>query len=198
LLQLVDSGSSSLMKASFSVAVAADENLKWTVTHGQAHRRPRTCHSTLKLTYTQTYAHLHTHSLTRTHYHTWTHTHTLTHAYTPRPQEEKISEAERDVEDGEARVQSTKVEYEGIVARMTEELNRFQKERASDMSALLRDFALAQAQVSGCSCGQKGVGPTVGVGVYPYVHILVCVAYFAYVCGYTVQESMSTPIISVL
>lgn len=69
-------------------------------------------------------------------------------------QEEKISEAEREVEEGERRVQSSKIAYEGIVARMTEELNRFQKERASDMSALLRAFALAQAQV--CGAGREG------------------------------------------
>lgn len=35
--------------------------------------------------------------------------------------------------------------YETIRDTMREELNRFQKERASEMSALLRDFALAQA-----------------------------------------------------
>mmetsp|Transcript_21494 Transcript_21494/g.59509 ORF Transcript_21494/g.59509 Transcript_21494/m.59509 type:complete len:451 (+) Transcript_21494:211-1563(+) len=67
---------------------------------------------------------------------------------TPGLKEEKITEAEREVEDGEARVRAAKLSYDSIVARMTEEMNRFQKERASDMSALLRDFALAQAQAA--------------------------------------------------
>jgi hypothetical protein len=34
--------------------------------------------------------------------------------------------------------------YEELVARLTEELNRFQKERATDTNALLRDLALVQ------------------------------------------------------
>lgn len=41
-------------------------------------------------------------------------------------------------------MRSTKIAYEELVAVMTEELNRWQKERAADMAALLRDFALAQ------------------------------------------------------
>ena len=34
--------------------------------------------------------------------------------------------------------------YEELVSRLTEELNRFQKERAADTNALLRDLALTQ------------------------------------------------------
>jgi hypothetical protein len=36
------------------------------------------------------------------------------------------------------------VVYEQIASRMTEELNRFQKERAAEVAALLRGFAVAQ------------------------------------------------------
>ena len=36
-----------------------------------------------------------------------------------------------------------------IVQRMTGELDRFQRERAHEIGLVLRDFALAQAQVSG-------------------------------------------------
>jgi len=56
-------------------------------------------------------------------------------------------------------VQACKIAYEAIVARMTEELNRFQKERAAEMGALLRDFALAQAGVGarvGCCATTDG------------------------------------------
>ncbi|KAL6765440.1 hypothetical protein V8C86DRAFT_3083011 [Haematococcus lacustris] len=64
------------------------------------------------------------------------------------PQEEKISDAERDVAEGEARQHEARIAYDTIVARMTEELNRFQKERAAEMSQLLREFALAQASAA--------------------------------------------------
>lgn len=57
-----------------------------------------------------------------------------------------MCEAEREVADAEARVSSTKIAYDAIVARMTEELNRFQKERAAELASLLKEFALAQAQ----------------------------------------------------
>jgi hypothetical protein len=48
------------------------------------------------------------------------------------------------VTEAEERLRSSKIAYEELVATMTEELNRWQKERAADMAALLRDFALAQ------------------------------------------------------
>jgi sorting nexin-1/2 len=48
------------------------------------------------------------------------------------------------VSEAEERLRSSKISYEELVATMTEELNRWQKERAADMAALLRDFALAQ------------------------------------------------------
>lgn len=63
-------------------------------------------------------------------------------------QEVKILEAERDLHDAEERVKLAKIAYEAIVARMTEELNRFQKERSADMNLVLRDFALTQAQLA--------------------------------------------------
>lgn len=48
--------------------------------------------------------------------------------------------------------------YEELVSRLTEELNRFQKERAADTNALLRDLALTQARgggVRGVLCGTR-------------------------------------------
>jgi sorting nexin-1/2 len=48
------------------------------------------------------------------------------------------------VTEAEERLRASKIAYEELVATMTEELNRWQKERAADMAALLRDFALAQ------------------------------------------------------
>lgn len=63
---------------------------------------------------------------------------------TPGSPPEKLAEAEREVSEAEGRLRSTKIAYEELVSVMTEELNRWQKERAADMSTLLRDFALAQ------------------------------------------------------
>lgn len=62
-------------------------------------------------------------------------------------------------------MQACKIAYESIVARMTEELNRFQKERASDMSMLLKDFAMAQAQVGGR--GRRGKLPVLIAAARP-------------------------------
>jgi hypothetical protein len=50
------------------------------------------------------------------------------------------------VTEAEERLRSSKIAYEELVATMTEELNRWQKERTADMAALLRDFALAQVR----------------------------------------------------
>lgn len=38
--------------------------------------------------------------------------------------------------------------YDTIVSRMSEELGRFQRERSADMSSVLKQFALAQAQLA--------------------------------------------------
>lgn len=67
---------------------------------------------------------------------------------TPGSKDDKVAEAERDLNEADQRVKNAKIAYESIVARMTEELNRFQKERAADMNTVLRDFALAQAQIA--------------------------------------------------
>ncbi|KAF6250693.1 Vps5 C terminal like-domain-containing protein, partial [Scenedesmus sp. NREL 46B-D3] len=67
---------------------------------------------------------------------------------TPGSPQEKLTEAEREVTEAEERLRSSKISYEELVATMTEELNRWQKERAADMAALLRDFALAQASMA--------------------------------------------------
>ena len=42
-------------------------------------------------------------------------------------QEARVADCEREVEVAEALVQSTKMSYDTIVSRMTEELNRYQK-----------------------------------------------------------------------
>lgn len=71
---------------------------------------------------------------------------------TPGSPPDKLAEAEHEVAAAEERLRGSKIAYEELVATMTEELNRWQKERAADMSALLRDFALAQVR-NGLSCG---------------------------------------------
>jgi len=65
---------------------------------------------------------------------------------TPGLKDEKIVEAEREVSDADTKVRNAKMAYDTIVSRMTEELNRFQKERAAEMGSLLKEFALTQAQ----------------------------------------------------
>lgn len=67
---------------------------------------------------------------------------------TPGYKEDKLAEAERDLNEADQRAKNAKIAYESIVARMTEELNRFQKERAADLSSVLRNFALMQAQLA--------------------------------------------------
>lgn len=71
---------------------------------------------------------------------------------TPGSGPDKLAEAERDISDSEARVRDTRIVYESLVATMTEELHRWQRERAADMTALLRDFALSQV------CAAAGFG----------------------------------------
>ncbi|MEW5297107.1 MAG: hypothetical protein WDW38_005917 [Sanguina aurantia] len=67
---------------------------------------------------------------------------------TPGAKEESVSAAERDVGEGETRVKNTRIGYDTIVSRMSEELSRFQRERSADMSSVLKEFALAQAQLA--------------------------------------------------
>ncbi|KAK9806881.1 hypothetical protein WJX72_006093 [[Myrmecia] bisecta] len=67
---------------------------------------------------------------------------------TPGIKEEKVGEAERELNEASHKVEAAKEGYALIVRRMSEELARFQRERAQDMAALLRDFVLAQAQLA--------------------------------------------------
>lgn len=66
----------------------------------------------------------------------------------PNTKQEKILEAEREVETAEVRMKEMQQAYEAIVEKMSQEITRFQKERALEMSAVLRDFALSQAQLA--------------------------------------------------
>ena len=63
-------------------------------------------------------------------------------------QEEKVAEAERELNDAQHKVESTKQTYETIVLRMSQDLSRFQKERAVELAAVLHGFAVSQAQLS--------------------------------------------------
>jgi hypothetical protein len=63
-------------------------------------------------------------------------------------QEEKRSEVERELNDAQHRVESAKDTYELIVRRMSQELARFQQERATEMAGVLRAFAVAQATLA--------------------------------------------------
>ena len=65
------------------------------------------------------------------------------------PQEEKVAEVERELNEAQHRVEGAKTGYELIVRRMAEELVRFQRERASELAAVLRSFAAAQTQLAG-------------------------------------------------
>jgi hypothetical protein len=53
-------------------------------------------------------------------------------------QEQKLSEAEREVQEAEERTRTTHLAYEQLVTCMTEELNRFQKQRATEMRQVRR------------------------------------------------------------
>ena len=65
------------------------------------------------------------------------------------PQEEKVAEVERELNEAQHRVEGARAGYELIVRRMAEELVRFQRERASELASVLRAFAAAQAQLAG-------------------------------------------------
>lgn len=62
--------------------------------------------------------------------------------------EEKVAEAERELNDAQHKVENTKQTYETIVLRMSQDLSRFQKERAVELAAVLREFAITQAQLA--------------------------------------------------
>ena len=53
---------------------------------------------------------------------------------------------ERELNDAQHRVEAAKADYELIVSRMAQELPRFQRERAQEMAAVLREYAAGQAQ----------------------------------------------------
>ena len=59
-----------------------------------------------------------------------------------------MSEVERELNEAQHRVEAAKDTYELIVRRMSQELARFQTERATEMAAVLRAFAVAQATLS--------------------------------------------------
>ena len=60
-----------------------------------------------------------------------------------------MAEVERELNEAQHRVENAKAVYEVIVRRMSEELARFQRERAADLAGVLRSFAMAQAQLAG-------------------------------------------------
>ncbi|KAK9843542.1 hypothetical protein WJX81_008116 [Elliptochloris bilobata] len=66
----------------------------------------------------------------------------------PGIKEEKVSEAERELNEAQRRVEAARAAYESIVQRMSEELVRFQRDRAHEFAAVLRAFAAAQAQLA--------------------------------------------------
>uniref|UniRef100_A0A061QU72 Sorting nexin-1/2 n=1 Tax=Tetraselmis sp. GSL018 TaxID=582737 RepID=A0A061QU72_9CHLO len=67
---------------------------------------------------------------------------------TPGVKEEKVSHAERDLNEATSNAEKAKEEYDVIVGRMNDELVRFQKERAADIGEVLKEFALAQAKLA--------------------------------------------------
>ena len=67
---------------------------------------------------------------------------------TPGIREEKAAEAERELNEAQQRVEKAKKDFEGIAQRMAVELARFQRERAQEMTVVLRDFSVTQAQLS--------------------------------------------------
>jgi sorting nexin-1/2 len=67
---------------------------------------------------------------------------------TPGIQEMKIAEAERDLNEAQRNAEQTKATYELIVRRMGPEMERFQKERAQEMSWVLRDFVMVEGKMA--------------------------------------------------
>eukprot|EP00210_Caulerpa_lentillifera_P001766 g1696.t1 len=69
---------------------------------------------------------------------------------------EKVIEAEQEVERAEVKKKEASENYENLVKTMSLEITRFQEERATEMSKVLRDFALAQAQLASQSAKEWG------------------------------------------
>ena len=57
-----------------------------------------------------------------------------------------MAEAEREVFEAGQRLEAAQAQYETIVHCMSRELARFQRERAAETGALLRDFAMSQVR----------------------------------------------------
>jgi len=74
-----------------------------------------------------------------------------------------VSEAERELNEAQRRVEAARGAYETIVQRMSEELVRFQRERAREFAAVLRAFAGAQAQLAADSAkAWRALAPVAG------------------------------------
>lgn len=94
---------------------------------------------------------------------------------TPGSGSDKLAEAERDINEADQRVRNAKIAYEEMVSKMTEELNRFQKERAAELNTVMRDFALTQVStVAGFT------GSWVVVGLSTQVACKCRVSHFAF------------------
>lgn len=57
-----------------------------------------------------------------------------------------MSDCEREVDAAQALLSSTKMSYDTIVSRMTEELHLYQKERSNETKEVLKRFAAMQAR----------------------------------------------------
>ena len=64
-------------------------------------------------------------------------------------QVDKVAEAEHEVYDAGTRLETAQDAYETIVRRMSQELARFQKERAEETMHLLQTFARSQVLICG-------------------------------------------------
>ena len=72
-----------------------------------------------------------------------------------RLQESTVALTERELRDAQHRVEEAKSTYQLIVQRMTEELSRFQQERASELASVLRNFAVAQVRIPASNGPQR-------------------------------------------
>ena len=75
-----------------------------------------------------------------------------------------MAEVERELNEAQHRVEGAKAAYELIVRRMSGELARFQRERASELAAVLRGFASAQAQLAGDTAKVRALHSLSSVG----------------------------------
>mmetsp|Transcript_6118 Transcript_6118/g.17083 ORF Transcript_6118/g.17083 Transcript_6118/m.17083 type:complete len:450 (-) Transcript_6118:213-1562(-) len=67
---------------------------------------------------------------------------------TPGVKDEKVAQAERELNEATVNAEKAKEEYDKIVHSMGSELTRFQTERAADIAEVLRNFAIAQAKLA--------------------------------------------------